>query len=95
MGYGDISPHPLTSGYKPPPFEFPRWSFLFLVVAFPMVLLSIVVLIYSDNGYPHGPEVFAGYDERCDGEGKCNQVAVYTEDTTGLNNPTWVTFLRE
>ena len=55
------------------------------------------VMFYEANVYPHGPRYFTGhYEERCsdDGTRGCRNVPVYKEDTSQLNNPAWVTLVR-
>ena len=95
MKAGDIPDYPLISEYNPPPWEFPRLAFWIVAVGLPLVVLSIAVVAYAEYAFPHGPEVFVGYEELCDGEGKCNEVEVFVEDTSGLNNPIWVNELRD
>lgn len=83
------------SAYTPPPWEFPRWAFLFVVIVGPVAVLIVCTLVYAEVGFPHGPKVFVGYYEVCDDRGKCGQVEGYIEDTSGIDNPLWVDLFRE
>ena len=66
------------------------------LVAFPVGLILFGLLIYANEGFPHGSKVFTGeFEEMCQYEGRdCALVEVYEVDTSGLDNPWWVTVLR-
>ena len=65
-------------------------------MAFPLGLILVGLFLYADKGYPHGVKAFAGeVEEVCGLDGRdCALVEVYEEDTSGLDNPLWVTLLR-
>ena len=67
------------------------------LVTLAAAILSGSIWLYQDKAYPHGPRVFTGdYEVVCKNDGRtCREVPVYKkEDTSRLNNPAWVRFIR-
>ena len=60
------------------------------------VILITSIWLYQVKAYPHGPMYFTGeYYEVCQFEDRdCGMRPEYKEDTSQLNNPAWVTFIR-
>lgn len=58
------------------------------------VLLWLVLGIYGNHYFPHGPYIPTGeYQCANDGRGPCGEITV--EDTRNLDVPDWVKFLRD
>ena len=93
-----VKPHPRQPEYNPPPWEFPKRAFLIVVISLLVTLPTVTITLISDKAFPHGPEALDGYVEICDesdyGGGGCIEAPNYIEDTSGLNNPPWVDFIR-
>jgi hypothetical protein len=61
-----------------------------------LAIAFLGVFGYAQCGFPHGPMVDTGETEEvCDlNDRRCEEVRVYEENTSDLENPVWVGFIR-